>query len=68
MLISPFPLSLIAGLILHSLCGEDGQIYAWIAETSITVLIAIIALIVAWKVYEPIDDEPDVPETFFPHG
>ncbi len=66
MLISPFPLSLIAALFLQMVCGEDGQIYAWISETVITVLIVIISLVVAWKVYEPIDDEPDVPETFFP--
>jgi hypothetical protein len=55
MLISPFPLSLIAAFILQMLFVQDGQIYAWIAETVITVLIAIIALIIAWKVYKPID-------------
>ncbi len=67
MLISPFPLSLIVALILQMIFAEDGEIYGYIAETIITVLITIIALIVAWIVHEPIDDEPDVPENFFPH-
>jgi hypothetical protein len=66
MLISPFPLSLIAALILQMIFGEDGRIYAVIAETIITLLITIIAVVIAWIVHEPIDDEPDAPETFFP--
>ncbi len=66
LLISPFPISLLAALILQMLFGEEGSLYAMIAETIITVVIAIAALIIAWIVYKPIDEEPDVPDEFFP--
>jgi hypothetical protein len=66
LLISPFPISLLAALILQMLFGEDGSLYGIIAETIITIVVAIAALIIAWIVYEPIDEESDVPDEFFP--
>ncbi len=66
LLISPFPISLIVALILQMLFGEAGPLYAVFAETIITVVITIAALIIAWIVYKPSDEEPDVPDNFFP--
>ncbi|MEJ2569621.1 MAG: hypothetical protein P8Y98_03705 [Anaerolineales bacterium] len=66
LLISPFPISLLAALILQMLFGEEGSLYAIIAEMIITVVITIAALIIVWIVYKPIDEEPDVPDEFLP--
>ena len=67
MLISPFPVSFIVAVILQMIFGEDGQLYGVIAQTIITVLITIVALIIARVVYVSIDDELDVHENLFPH-
>ena len=58
LLISPLPVSFIVQFILVFMYGAEGLAYIVVAQTVITLLLAFVALIIAARIYEPIEEEP----------